>query len=134
LNGRYADVLVTDGPHYAAMLRPAGRQLAREGPPPPVVPTVNIGNFINTMLGGNVQGVGLAQTSEISQVVNDAGLLSDALDTLGSQLVDAERGGLPGQELERYAQTVQELKAELTGADGRRERALVVADFVANGG
>jgi len=63
------------------------------------MPSVNIGNFIQTIMGGNAQGVRQTQHSEVSKVVNDPDLLTEALDVMGEKLIDAVKADLPGSHL-----------------------------------
>ena len=73
----------------------------------------NIGAIINTMSGGSVQAVGVADNAEISQVVNDPALLHSQVETLTERLLDEVKSALAGNELIEYAQTVQSLKEQL---------------------
>jgi hypothetical protein len=95
---------------------------------------VNIGNFIQTMIGGNAQGVGQAEQSEVSQVVNDPGLLTEALEVMGEKLIDAVKADLRGSQLRAYMEAVDELKAELRGGHDERKvrRLLGVISFMAD--
>lgn len=79
-----------------------------------LVPTsVNIGSVVGTMHGGNVQGIGQVNQSEIDQIVNDPEALTGVLDRVFAELIDAVKGELPGQQLIAYIQKAAELKAEL---------------------
>jgi len=68
---------------------------------------------IGNMSGGNVQAIAQAIDSQISQNVNDPQALRAAIDELGAALVDAVRSELQANDLTRYVQEVEELKAAL---------------------
>lgn len=83
-------------------------------PPEPTVPTqFNIGAIIHAMSGGNVQAVGIAEETEISQVVNDPALLHSQVEALTERLLDEAKSVLAGNDLIEYAQAVQSLKEQL---------------------
>lgn len=95
---------------------PLGRKALRHGfrrETPEPNSTVNVGNVIGTMLGGNVQGIGQASQSEITQIANDPQALAEMLDKLVTQLIDAVKSELPAQQLVAYKQGTEELKTEL---------------------
>lgn len=71
-----------------------------------------IGAIIQTMSGGNLQAVGLAN-AEISQIVNDPVLLQSQVETLTSKLLETVKSELNGEVLIQYVQVVNELKQEL---------------------
>jgi len=74
---------------------------------------LNIGAIINTMSGGSVQAVGIADNAEISQVVNDPALLRSQVDALAENLLDAVKSALTGDDLIKYDQAVRSFKEEL---------------------
>ena len=83
-------------------------------PPEPTVSTqFNIGAIIHAMSGGNVQAVGIAEDTEISQVVNDPALLHSQVETLTERLLDEVKSVLAGNDLIEYAQAVRGLKEQL---------------------
>lgn len=84
-------------------------------PPEPTVPTqLNIGAIIHAMSGGNVQAVvGIAEDTEISQVVNDPDLLHSQVEALTERLLDEVKSVLAGNNLIEYGQAVQSLKEQL---------------------
>jgi hypothetical protein len=98
-----------------ALMTPAGQRFVREGVANAAPVGINIGNFVNNMLGGTAMGVGLAQSSEVSQAVSDPAMLREALNTLGAQLLEAVKGQLSGGDLESYARAVDEFKEEVEG-------------------
>lgn len=83
----------------------------------PAEPTVstqfNIGAIIHAMSGGNVQAVGIAKDTEISQIVNDPALLHSQVEALTERLLDEVKSVLAGNDLIGYAQAVQSFKEEL---------------------
>lgn len=109
----YVTVLPTMGEHYAASIEPAGVRWVREGVEVSRGGNMNIGALIHQMSGGNVQGVGSAVDSEVSQVVNDPGELRAALDELIEKLRDAVRAELQDRDLDDYTRALDDLKAEL---------------------
>jgi DNA-binding transcriptional ArsR family regulator len=126
-DGNYADVLKTGGEHYAAMIRPSGKRLYREGVDSGRFSvTTNIGALINQMSGGNVNAVGSAIESEVSQTVNDPAMLKAALDELGDRLREAVSSELRAADLEDYTRAIEDLKTELADRrDSGRVRRLL---------
>lgn len=84
-----------------------------EPPAAEVAALFNIGAFINEMSGGNLQAVGSAQESEISQIVNDPGLLQSSVEALMGRLVDEVKADLRVEDSASYAQAATELKEQL---------------------
>jgi hypothetical protein len=74
---------------------------------------VTIGAIINTMSGGTVQAVGIAQDAEISQIINDPDLLRSQVEALTENLLDEVKSSLRGDHLADYAQAVRDLKEQL---------------------
>jgi len=74
---------------------------------------INIGAIIRDMNGGNIQAVGLSNSSELNQLVNDTDLLRKKLDELTEQLVDVVKSELSSKELMMYIQNLEELKKEI---------------------
>jgi len=74
---------------------------------------ITIGAIIQTMSGGNVQAVGIAQDAEISQIVNDADLLRSQIEALTENLLNEVKPALEVDDLAEYAQTIRELKEQL---------------------
>lgn len=84
-----------------------------ELPPPQLETQLNIGAIIQTMSGGNVQAVGLADQADISQVVNDPVLLQSQVEALTEELLNVVKDALTGDDLIDYAQAVRSFKDEL---------------------
>jgi hypothetical protein len=82
-------------------------------PEPPVSTQFNIGAIINAMSGGNVQAVGIAEDTELSQVINDPALLRSQVEALTERLLDEVKSALAGNDLIEYAQAVRSLKEQL---------------------
>ncbi len=77
---------------------------------------ISIGAYINEMQGGNIQAVGVADNSEVQQIVNDPEVLAGHIDDLTAQLLDIVKADLSGDRLIAYAKAVGELKDHLTAA------------------
>jgi len=75
--------------------------------------TQYVGAIIHAMHGGNVQAIGHANQSEISQLVNDPGALAAVLDDMLTQVIDAVKADLPTPKLIAYMQQAEELKGTL---------------------
>jgi hypothetical protein len=83
-------------------------------PPEPSIPTqFNIGAIIHAMSGGNVQAIGIAKDTEVSQIVNDPTLLHSQVEALTTSLLDEVKYVLIGNDLIGYTQAVQGFKEEL---------------------
>lgn len=104
--------------NHSAWLTSLGKQRAREGVRA-AVPTshITVGAIIQSMTGGNVQAVGVATNTEVSQVVNDPQMLHELVSDLGNRLVDAVKSDLRAQDLMDYLKSIETLKAELQSAD-----------------
>ncbi len=81
-------------------------------PDSPPASQVNIGNFIHSMAGGNVQGIGFAH-AQVSQIVNDPALFQETLDKCIESLVDQVKGELKSTELRQYIQALEEFKEQV---------------------
>jgi hypothetical protein len=77
------------------------------------VPQVTIGAIIQTMSGGSVQAVGVAQNAEVSQVVSDPELLRSQVEALTENLLNEVKSTLKVGELAEYAQAIQDLREQL---------------------
>ena len=84
-----------------------------EVPSPYAGAQYNIGAIVQSMSGGSIQAVGLADNAEISQVVNDPALLRAQVETLAEKLLDEVKAALAGKDLIEYAQAIQDFKEEL---------------------
>jgi len=80
--------------------------------PPESTPQVNLGAYINTMHGGNVQAAGYLDNSELKQIVNDPSLLSDQLENLTALLLDSVKADLEASALIKYTEAITELKEQ----------------------
>jgi hypothetical protein len=79
-------------------------------------PSMSIGTagaVIMGMSGGSIQAVGEAQGAEISQIVNDPGLLQSQVELLTEKLLDTVKPELGDSQQIQYAENVQELKEQL---------------------
>jgi hypothetical protein len=84
-----------------------------QSPPPSTDIQYNIGAMIQTMSGGNLQAVGVAKETNISQVVNDPELLQSHVNSLTQELLDAVKSELSGNDLINYTQAIKDFKEEL---------------------
>ena len=82
---------------------------------PAVVPPnqMNIGAVIHSMIGGNVQAVGIAEGSELSQIVNDAEMMQAQIEVLCENLLTEVKDTLGVDDLASYANAVQEIRDHL---------------------
>ena len=84
-------------------------------PEKPASTQLNIGSIINGgMHGGTLQSIGLANDSEIKQIVNDPQLLADEINKLTNQLLEVIKADLSADKLVAYIKQVEELKQEVT--------------------
>ena len=74
---------------------------------------ITIGAIIQSMSGGNVQAVGIAQDADISQVANDPDLLRSQVEALTENLLDEVKSSLKVDELADYAQAIRDLREQL---------------------
>jgi hypothetical protein len=97
------------------IMNAARRAIANDfhAPPAQSVPQVTIGAIIQTMSGGNVQAVGHAQESEISQVINDPELLRSHVQDLTDRLLNEVKPALSTDDYQRYFEAIQDLKKEV---------------------
>lgn len=112
----YIEIFAESFDGISGLLTTSGEQFVREGVSAPsggVNVNVAIGAFIQAMHGGNVQAIGNAIGSEVSQVVNDPEQLEALIDGIADQLVEAVRSELPRKELAAYTRAVEDLTAEL---------------------
>ncbi len=70
--------------------------------------------IIGDVSGGNIQAVGLADNSEIEQIVNDPEIFSAKLEELSTELLNVVKAELEGKHLSEYAALVGQLQDELT--------------------
>jgi hypothetical protein len=84
-----------------------------EAPPPMAPAQVTIGALIQSMSGGSVQAVGIAEDADVSQVVNDANLLQANVKGLAEELMVRVKAELNVDDLAEYAQALKELKDQL---------------------
>ena len=78
------------------------------------IPHFAIGAVIGSVSGGNVQAIGNAQNSEVSQVINDPKLFQVYLDDLAEKLLSEVKAELSVKEYAKYHETVENLKQELS--------------------
>ncbi len=83
-------------------------------PPPQGDTQVTIGAIIQTMSGGNVQAIGNAPDSTISQAINDPDLLQAHIEALTENLLNEVRTALQVDDLAKYLQSIQDLRERLT--------------------
>jgi hypothetical protein len=107
--------------HGWAELLPSGQQRAREGFRMAHQHTqITVGAIIQNMSGGNVQAVGAASNTDISQVVNDPELLHQQLEELHDLLVDAVKSDLSARDLRSYMETFEALRTEMSSSVPRQ--------------
>jgi hypothetical protein len=75
--------------------------------------TFNIGAIIRDVNGGTIQAVGFNSHAELTQIINDPGLLKEKVDTLADQLLDNIKSELPSKQLVSYIQSLDELKKQI---------------------
>ncbi len=79
----------------------------------PIAQQLNIGNYVEEMSGGNLQGIGLSIQSEVKQIINDPELLKKKVDELANQLFDVIKVEIPSEQLFAYKKNIEELKEQL---------------------
>jgi hypothetical protein len=101
---------------------PKGKRHVMQGYKPeettPQVSIGSVGTYIVKMQGGNVQGIGQAVHSHVSQFANDPDALRKEFDQLADQMLEIVRGELSNPDSERYAQLVDTLRAEMLKENG----------------
>ena len=104
------------GGNHSALLTVAGRQLLEEGEVDPLGTTsvnIAVGAIIQAMYGGNLQAIGNAIGSEITQNINDPAQLEMLIEKFSGQLLEAVRTELRVSDFAKYAETVSALAEEL---------------------
>jgi hypothetical protein len=72
-----------------------------------------IGAIIGSVSGGNVQAIGHAINSEISQIVNDPTLFQAYLEQIADNLLNEVKAELSVREYSKYQEAVESLKKQL---------------------
>jgi hypothetical protein len=75
---------------------------------------LTIGAIIGSVNGGNVQAIGNALNSEISQVVNDPQLIQPYLEQIAEKLLNEVKAELSVREYAKYQEAVESLKKQLS--------------------
>ena len=75
--------------------------------------SINIGAVINEMSGGNLQAVGLAKDTTMSQIVNDPELLKSTIETITEKILSEVSPNLKAEQLVSYTQAILDLKKEI---------------------
>jgi hypothetical protein len=88
-----------------------------ESPPTHTTSHVTVGAIIQTMSGGNVQAVGIAQDTEISQVINDPDLLRSQVEALTENLLDEVKSALKTDDLAEYVLAIQDFREQLLAVE-----------------
>ena len=76
--------------------------------------SLSIGAIIGSVSGGNIQNIGSARNSEVTQVINDPKSLEPYLDELVEKLLSEVKGELSVKEYSKYQEAVQDLKHQLS--------------------
>ena len=106
--------LATGGLDDAVLITPAGRRWAREGvSPESAAARVNVGNIIERMTGGTVQGIGSAPGATISQLAGDPAARRAEVEALTERLLAEVRDELRPDALLAYARAIEDLRCEL---------------------
>jgi hypothetical protein len=76
--------------------------------------SLSIGAIIGSISGGNVQTIGSALNSAVSQVINDPKALEPYLDEIAEKLLSEVKAELSVKEYSKYQEAVHDLKGELS--------------------
>lgn len=79
-----------------------------------VSPQFNIGAIVGEINGGTLQAIGLANGSDVKQIVNDPQLLATEINSLTNQLLEVIKADLSADKLLAYINQIDELKKEVT--------------------
>ena len=77
----------------------------------------SIGAVINTMMGGNLQAIGTADESEITQIINDPELMKAGIDSLCENLLKEVKDTFDLDDMAAYSQAVIELRENLLSSN-----------------
>jgi hypothetical protein len=75
---------------------------------------LSIGAIIGSVSGGNIQAIGNAINSEISQTINDPQLFHPYLEQIAEKLLNEVKAELSVKEYAKYQEAVESLKQQLT--------------------
>lgn len=116
---------IGQAPYLLVRARSEGRRMYRRGfrkDTSASTPALNVGAIINSVQGGTVQAIGLADGSTISQAVNDPAMLSSQFDQLTGRLLDEVKEELGGLDLEQYERTLAILRQEILSVQPRESK------------
>lgn len=74
---------------------------------------INIGAIVGGMSSGNLHAVGISNSSDISQIINDPLKLQEELDNFTNRLIEVVKSDLPPKKLITYIQSIEELKKQI---------------------
>ena len=97
-----------------AMITPVGTRWVREGvSPESAAAQVNVGNIIERVTGGTVQGIGSAPGATFSQLAADPAACRAEVEALTERLLAEVRDELQAGPLLAYARAIEDLRREL---------------------